>query len=629
MAEDYGVALKITADTSDLDNVEKQVDKTQQKIEQPVEQPIEVKVKQPEPVTVKVSQDPDPLKIKVALPDPSEIEAAIPKKDFHVDVQPQLDPSKLQAIPPINIPSNPVKPKVDPSDAVNVFNALNAATDILHGNFAGLAMEISKLSKGAGLLKTIGVSGFLAIGGAILGVVSLARSLRDLFSTMFNTNTVGRDISSLGASLVDIKNEAENFASAMDDARKAADLVNQSLEKEISALGRVAKAQSEINRQRELAAASSDDERANINSRYDRQAINIDETIAQQSEEVKRKALTDEIDRLKKEIQQSGVTINAYNQTAASARQRANFYRGQDSGTILGGMVGVADSIVSGITGTKTDLEKAEAASAVATNAQNAADDEIERKAALEEELEKKLHELKMADLDAEARKAEQKAEKEKNAAEKAVREKQKAEREKQKAERQNDEQDKFERERGKSAADAEFEDRMRAEQRKASAPNATEADRSAAENAQIAMLREREDAARKELSDAQARLDAELKKPAAVRDEKAMSRSREDISAADSTATGARRRREDLEASAETRRASVAQDYFGNLAREIDSSRPQNRLTAMGLGSGGQSDSTGREQISIQREIAKSLREAIAAIRAQNHGYGTAVYAP
>ena len=622
MAEDYGVALKITADTSDLDNVEKQVDKTQQKIEQPVEQPIEVKVKQPEPVTVKVSQDPDPLKIKVALPDPSEIEAAIPKKDFHVGVQPQLDPSKLQAIPPINIPSNPVKPKVDPSDAVNGFNALKAATDVLHGNFAGLAMEISKLSKGAGLLKTIGVSGFLAIGGAIMGVVSLARSLRDLFSTMFNTNTVGRDISSLGASLVDIKNEAENFASAMDDARKAADLVNQSLEKEISALGRVAKAQSEINRQRELAAASSDDERADINSRYDRQAIDIGANTAQQSDEAKRKSIEDEIERLKKEIEQSDATIAAYNQTAASARRRADFYLGPNAGTVFGGMVDTADSIVSGIANTKTDREKAEAALAVTTNAQNAADDEIERQAELKERLEQKLHELKMADLDAEARKAEQEANKAKVKADEAVRAKQREE-------RLQDEQDKFERERGKSAADAEFEDRMRAEQRKASAPNATEADRSAAENAQIAMLREREDAAKKELSDAQARLDAELKKPAAVRDEKAMSRAREDISAADSTATGARRRREDLEASAETRRASVAQDYFGNLARQIDASRPKNRLTAMGLGSGATGDSRiAAEQANNVKQLVQLSRQLLAATR-DNKPNNVAVYAP
>ena len=703
MAEDYGVSLKITADTSDLDKIPQKVDETQKKIERPVEQPapVKVNVEQPEPVTVKVSQDPDPLKIKVELPDPAEIEAAIPKKDFHVDVQPQLDPSKLQAIPPIQVPVEAETPPpvtveakaekvrvevddeeakkriealtekegikrirvvteggelatrhagkeifelevdgeaakktiadmkadarfkvtADTREAVGSFNAMRAILDVLHGNFAGLAMEMAKLSNGAGMLKTIGVSGFLAIGGAIMGVVSIARSLRDLFATIYNTNTVGRDISSLGASLVDIKNEAENFASAMDDARKAAERTSEAIEKEVAALGRVAKAQSEINRQRELAGAASDDERAAINTRYDRQALDIDATTAQQSEEVKRKSIEDEIERLKKEIQQSDVTIAAYNQTARAARQRAELNQPYDD-SFGGGVLSAADSIATGLFHQKSYRDKAEAALTVATNAQNATDDEIERQAELKERLEQKLHELKMANQEAEARKAEQKAKEEKEKAEAAARAKQRED-------RQATEQGKFERERGKSAADAEFEDRMRAEQRKASAPGATESDRSASENAQIAMLREREEAATKALADAKAALEAELKKPSAERTEAAMSRAREDIRANDTTATDARRRREDLEASAETRRANVAQDYFGNLARQIDASRPKDRLTAMGLGSGAPGDSRiAAEQANNVKQLVSISKQLLAATRG-NKPNNVAVYAP
>ena len=617
MAEDYGVSLKITADTSDLDKVQQKVDETQKKIERPVEQTVEAKVEQPAPVKVPVEQpapvkvpveqpapvkvpveQPAPVKVPVEQPAPVKVEAKAEKVRVEVDGE-----AAKKTIADLKADAR-FKVTADTREAVGSFNALRAAMDVLHGNFAGLAMEMAKLSNGAGMLKTIGVSGFLAIGGAIMGVVSLARSLRDLFSTMFNTNTVGRDISSLGSRLVDIRNEAENFATAMDDARKAADLVNQSLEKEISALGRVAKAQSEINRQRELAGAASDDERAAINTRYDRQALDIDATTAQQSDEVRRKSIEDEIERLKKEIQQSDVTIAAYNQTAKAARQRAELNQPYDD-SFGGGVLSAADSIATGILHQKSYRDKAEAASTVATNAQNAADDEIERKAALEEALEKKLHELKMADLDAEARKAEQKAKEEKVKAEAAARAKQRED-------RQAKEQGEFERERGKSAADAEFEDRMRAEQRKASAPGATEADRSAAENAQIAMLREPEDAAKKKMSDAKAALDAELKKPSAERDEKAMSRAREDIRANDTTATDARRRREDLEASAETRRANVAQDYFGNLAQQIEQSRPRGRLQQMGL------MGTDRATADIQRKISGDLQRAIELIREQ-----------
>ena len=765
MTEDYGVSLKITADTSDLDIIPQKIEATRKEIEQPVAQtvvekrvveparggdipvaaertetvkikeerepaapvehpdetakvkevrepaaPVEhpdetvevrekrvvesrggdipvaaertetIKVDPPKPVVVPVKQDPDPLKIAVEKPTPVKVPVEKPtpvkvpvEKPAPVKVEAKAEKvrvevddaeakkriealTKDEGVKRIRVVTEGgelatrtggteifelevdaekaretiaalkadarIKVTADTSQAVGSFNALRAIMAVLHGNFAGLTMEMSKLSNGAGMLKSVGVSGFLAIGGAIMGVVSIARSLRDLFATMFNTNTVGRDISSLGSSLVDIRNEAENFASAMDDARKAAERTSQAIEKEIAALGRVAKAQSGINRQRELAGAASDDERAAINTRYDRRAIGIDSTTAQQSEEVKRKSIEGEIERLKKEIEQSDVTIAAYNRTAASARARADFYRGPESGTVFGGMLDSADSIASGLVSRKTEREKAEAASAVATNAQNAADDEIERQADLKERLEQKLHELKMANLDAEARKAEQDANAAKVKADEAARTRQREE-------RQNEDQAKFSRERGKSAADAEFEDRMRAEQRRASAPNATEADRSASENAQIEMLRERENAAKKALADAKAALEEELKKPSAERDEKAMSRAREDIRAADTTATDARRRREDMEATVENRRVTDAQDYFGNLARQIEASRPQNRLTAMGLGSGGPYEATGREQISIQREIARSLREAIAAIRAQNHGDGTAVYAP
>ena len=44
MAEDYGVSLKITADTSDLDQIPQKVEATRKEIEKPVEQPAPVKI---------------------------------------------------------------------------------------------------------------------------------------------------------------------------------------------------------------------------------------------------------------------------------------------------------------------------------------------------------------------------------------------------------------------------------------------------------------------------------------------------------------------------------------------------------------------------------------------------------
>ena len=182
---------------------------------------------------------------------------------------------------------------------------------------------------------------------------------------------------------------------------------------------------------------------------------------------------------------------------------------------------------------------------------------------------------------------------------------------------------------RDRRAADADFDARFRASQRISSDPNSTEATRNGAENDQLEMLRGKEDAAKDELEAAEKELADEMSKDAKDRDEERMARARERALRAQGDQISAAQQREDLAAQIENRRVNAAQDYFGNLAREIDASRPQNRLTAMGLGSGGPSDSTGREQVSLLKEIAKDFREAISAIRAQNHGDVTAVYAP
>ena len=689
MAEDYGVSLKITADTSDLDKIPQKVEETRKEIAQPVEQTVEVRekhvveeqgrerpapaertetvkvnVEQPAPVKVPVEQ-PAPVKVPVEQPKPVKIEAKADKVRVEVEdaeakkriealtekegikrirvvteggelatrtggkeiFELEVDAEKAkQTIADLKADAR-LKVTADTQEAMSGFNAMRAASAALHGNFMALGMEIAKIGNGIGAMKSIGVGGFFAIGAAITGVVSLAKSLQGLFQTLFNVGTVGRDISSIGASLVDIKNQAEQFADAMNDARKASELVNQSLEKEIAALGRVAKAQNEINRQRELSGAKSDKERDAVNTKYDRQSIDIGADTARQTEELKRKSIVDEIARLEQEIEQSKKTQAAYEDQAAKARQRANLERPTNA------MTASAEDAVSFFTRKATSEEKSIAASNVATNAQNAADDEAERRAQLEEELEKRRHDLKNADLEAEARKSEESAARAKNAQDAATKASQEDERKakenEEKDKRQQSAQTAYTEERDRRTADADFDARFRASQRISSDPNSTEAMRNAAENDQLEMLRGKEDAAKAELEQAEKELAEEMAKDAKDRDEDRMARARERALRAQGDQISAAKQREDIAANIEDRRVSSAQDYFGNLARQIDESRPKNRLTAMGLGSGGPSDSTGREQVSLLKEIANDFREAISAIRAQNHGDGTAVYAP
>ena len=139
MAEDYGVSLKITADTSDLDKIPQKVEATRKEIEQPVEQTVvekreqgtgnrerteTVKIKEErEPAapvehpaetvavqerretaapvehtaeTVKVKQDPDPLKPNVEKPAPVKIEAKADK--VRVEVEDEEAKKRIEAL---------------------------------------------------------------------------------------------------------------------------------------------------------------------------------------------------------------------------------------------------------------------------------------------------------------------------------------------------------------------------------------------------------------------------------------------------------------------------------------------------------------------------------------------------
>lgn len=98
-----------------------------------------------------------------------------------------------------------------------------------------------------------------------------------------------------------------------------------------------------------------------------------------------------------------------------------------------------------------------------------------------------------------------------------------------------------------------------------------------------------------------------------------------EDRQAADAEreAIGMRQERERREEEAE--RAAA---YSGKLADLSDSSRPKDRLTAMGLGSGGTVDRTAQEQAQNVKTLVQLVKEEIAAIRANNNG-NVAVYAP
>ena len=190
--------------------------------------------------------------------------------------------------------------------------------------------------------------------------------------------------------------------------------------------------------------------------------------------------------------------------------------------------------------------------------------------------------------------------------------------------------QDNYTEERDRRAADAEWDARFSAAQRRASAPDATEAQRNEAENTQLEMLRGKEDVAKAELESAEKELAEEMAKDAKDRNEDRMSRARERAARAQGDQISAARQREDISAQIENRRVSQAQDYFGNLARQIDASRPRGRLQQMGL------MGTDRATADIQRKISGDLQRAVELIReqlslarAESYKNTTSTYAP
>lgn len=67
---------------------------------------------------------------------------------------------------------------------------------------------------------------------------------------------------------------------------------------------------------------------------------------------------------------------------------------------------------------------------------------------------------------------------------------------------------------------------------------------------------------------------------------------------------------------------------YYGDLVRQIDNGRPRDRLTAIGLGSGGVVDRSTQEQAANVKTLVQLLKEQVSISRETKHG-SYAVYAP
>lgn len=189
------------------------------------------------------------------------------------------------------------KHKKHSDEAVSGFNAMRLASSAMRGDFVGMSQELAKLfskssKSAADMIKHIG-----AIGAAISATIEFASSLKTALDHAFNLN-IDKSFSKASSQLADLKSKAAEFAAALSDANAAAQKQTSHLAAQIDASNRLAKALSDVARQKELANAASDDERAAINARYDLANAATDESSRDKKLALQRQALEDEEQRL-------------------------------------------------------------------------------------------------------------------------------------------------------------------------------------------------------------------------------------------------------------------------------------------------------------------------------------------
>ena len=609
MAEDYGVSLKITADTSDLDKIPQKVEATRKEIEKPVAQTIEAKVEQPAPV--KIEAKAEKVRVEVEDAEAKKRIEALTKDEGVKRIRVVTEGGELatrqggKEIFEIEVDAEKAKQTIADLKAdarLKVTADTSAAEASVTGFFGRIRSGVTAVRR---TLSTV-FAGFGMVSFAVMGVMSLVagfQKLRDMATATSRAIQQMRFDAWLGgfnaaadAMIGKHQRIIALLREEQDVASKAASLATMATSQD--------RAQEDASRNQvrsaQLAATTDPRAQARLQDQFDAEDAEIARRRFEEDKKRKLAQLDDEQSIYQSKANGAGAQIGNVDREIANQEDIVSRARK----TIENG--GEKEKYDKVIEAAKKRIESLKDEKKALEDLQKTAQREADYRGA-QIEIVQKSQPSQSSSASQQLAKARNSALDKKD---------------------QRDQRD-YTEDLDRRTADAEWEARFRAAQRRASAPDATEAQRNEAENTQLEMLRGREAEASAELETAEKELAEEMAKDAKDRNEDRMARARERAARAQGEQISAAQQKTDLAAEIENRRVADAQDYFGNLARQVESSRPQNRLTAMGLGSGGPSDSTGREQISIQREIAKSLREAISAIRAQNHGDYTAVYAP
>lgn len=195
--------------------------------------------------------------------------------------------------------------KVAGSEASKSFASLEMILGLCRGSTEQVAKAVAALSEKFPALAKIGVGTLGAIGAAVASVISLASALKDLIVTVFNLDAVPKEVREIHLKFVDLNNAAEIFKVKMNEAREVAEKQKKIYDEEVDAINRMTKAQNELKRAQELSLAVTQEQKDEINRRYDSANAEADETAAQDKRDNERRSLMDERFRIQREIKQA------------------------------------------------------------------------------------------------------------------------------------------------------------------------------------------------------------------------------------------------------------------------------------------------------------------------------------
>ena len=192
--------------------------------------------------------------------------------------------------------------KVAGATASKSFVSLEMILGLCRGSTEQVAKAIGGLVDKIPLIGKLGLGPISAFIAALVSVFKLLMAIKDLVVTVFNLNQVSDEVKEVHSKFLNLNKAAENFKTKMDESREIAERQVKAFEDEANALAKVTKAQNELNRQMELAVAKTDEERQNINAKWDSANAGAEEEAAQSIRDNRARSLRDEETRIRHEI---------------------------------------------------------------------------------------------------------------------------------------------------------------------------------------------------------------------------------------------------------------------------------------------------------------------------------------